>query len=714
MALPAGDLPIVALVGRPNVGKSSLFNRLTEAPQAVVEAAPGTTRDRLYAEADWGGGRFLVVDTGGLAFDAHDTLQEQTAKQANVAIAEADAIIFVVDVVTGPTPLDIDVAALLRRTGKPIILAANKADSVGRSEGANEFYALGIGKPHPVSAYHGMGTGDLLDGVLAALPAVEPAAEEDDTRLRIAIVGRPNVGKSLLLNRILGEERTVVSTVPGTTRDSIDSIVRYGGAHAAGEGPAELVLVDTAGIRSRAKVVPGVEHYSVLRSLRAIRRADVALLLTDATEPFTSQDTHIGGIIADETKGAVLLVNKWDLVAKDPHVMRRFQPEAQRAFRFMPWMPTLFVSALTGQRVNRILDTVLAAARERERRIPTGQLNELIGRATAGACAPLRAWSAPENLLCYPGGDTAPPVCLLRQRLQPDALRLSAVPGELHPPRVCLPRHGYPPHGPPTRPITSLQPHQPFPEAARPSSADCYTRGMTPVGQSYLLFQLQQIDSQGDGALQRIQELDTRLADRVQRRRPTATHRSTGKPCTTSGASCAIWELQLGSVQEKLTIEERRLYAGRGAPRSQLQSLHQEVESLQSRVSELEDAVLVAMEAVEEAEAAATAAAQRAAAAQAAGEQHREALGREKAEVEAQLRQLQHDRSDITAQLAPVSTALYDRLRQQAGGIAVAEVAQGRCQGCRLTLPSHTIQQARQADRLQQCPTCRRVLYIAL
>ncbi len=399
MTLPAGDLPIVALVGRPNVGKSSLFNRLTEAPQAVVEAAPGTTRDRLYAEADWGGGRFLVVDTGGLAFDTpglhsqmkiggadlaasepHDTLQEQTAKQAQVAIAEADAIIFVVDVVAGPTPLDLDVAALLRRTGKPVILAANKADSVGRSEGASEFYALGMGEPHPVSAYHGVGTGDLLDAVIKALPAVEPPAEADDTRLHVALVGRPNVGKSLLLNRLLGEERTVVSTVPGTTRDSIDSVVHYEGT--------ELVLVDTAGIRSKAKVAPGVEHYSVLRSLRAIRRADIALLLTDATEPFTSQDTHIGGIIADETKGAVLLVNKWDLIAKDPHVMRRFQPEAQRAFRFMPWMSTLFVSALTGQRVNRILDTVLAVARERELRIPTGQLNELIGRATAAHAPP--------------------------------------------------------------------------------------------------------------------------------------------------------------------------------------------------------------------------------------------------------------------------------------------------------------------------------------
>ena len=303
MTLPAGDRPIVALVGRPNVGKSSLFNRLTEAPQAVVEAVPGTTRDRLYAEADWGGGRFLVVDTGGLAFDTpglhsqmriggadlaasepHDTLQEQTAKQAQVAIAEADAIIFVVDVVTGPTPLDMDVAALLRRTEKPIILAANKADSVGRSEGANEFYALGMGEPHPISAYHGTGTGDLLDAVLKALPAVEPLAEDEDARLRVAIVGRPNVGKSLLLNQLLGEERTVVSDVPGTTRDSIDSVVHYDGT--------ELVLVDTAGIRKRAQVVPGVEHYSVLRSLRAIRRADVALLLTDATEPFTAQDTH--------------------------------------------------------------------------------------------------------------------------------------------------------------------------------------------------------------------------------------------------------------------------------------------------------------------------------------------------------------------------------------------------------------------------------------
>lgn len=250
--------------------------------------------------------------------------------------------------------------------------------------------------------------------------------------------------------------------------------------------------------------------------------------------------------------------------------------------------------------------------------------------------------------------------------------------------------------------------------AAQVTAADCYTRGMTPVGQSYLLFQLQRIDSQGDSTLQRIQELDARLADRdaeVAADHDAQVHQES---LHDQQRELRDLELQLGSVQEKLTTEERRLYAGRGAPRSQLESLHQEVESLQGRVTELEDAVLVAMEAVEEAEAAAAAAAERAAAAQAAGAQNREALGREKAEVEAQLRQLRRDRSAITAQLAPASTALYDRLRQQAGGIAVAEVAQGRCQGCRLTLPSYTIQQARQADRLQQCPTCRRVLYIAL
>ena len=237
---------------------------------------------------------------------------------------------------------------------------------------------------------------------------------------------------------------------------------------------------------------------------------------------------------------------------------------------------------------------------------------------------------------------------------------------------------------------------------------------MTPVGQSYLLFQLQQIDSQGDGALQRIQELDTRLADRAAEAAADRDAQAHQETLHDQQGELRDLELQLGSVQDKLTTEERRLYAGRGAPRSQLQSLHQEVESLQGRVTELEDAALVAMEAVEEAEAAAAAAAQRAAAAQAAGEQNREALGQDKAEVEAQLRRLQRDRSAITAQLAPASTALYDRLRKRAGGIAVAEVAQGRCQGCRLTLPSYTIQQARQADRLQQCPTCRRVLYVAL
>jgi len=373
--------PIVAVVGRPNVGKSTLFNRLIGQPLAIVEDLPGTTRDRLYADSEWNGRVFTVVDTGGLVFDESGEVEWKVREQAQIAIAEADVIVFVVDASTGLTAADREAADLLRRTDKPLILAANKADNENRRQAAVEFYELGLGDPIPISALHGTGTGDLLDAITASLAPEE--VEEPDEAIRVAIVGRPNVGKSSLLNALLGEERAIVSEIPGTTRDAIDTRLEWGGQ--------PVVLIDTAGIRRRGRIEPGVEKYSVLRAMRAIQRADVAVLVLDGVDGPTAQDAHVAGYILEEMKSVVVAVNKWDLVPKDSHTMHQYTQVVRGALRFMDYVPVLFISAKTGQRVGQVLDTALRVRDERLVRLSTAELNDILRQAVARQSPPTKA-----------------------------------------------------------------------------------------------------------------------------------------------------------------------------------------------------------------------------------------------------------------------------------------------------------------------------------
>lgn len=372
--------PIVALVGRPNVGKSTFFNRLVGERKAIVEDLPGTTRDRLYGDTEWNGRIFTVVDTAGLLLEEDDLTEgtpqieiaRRVREQAELAIAEADVIILLVDTREGLTAADAAVAEVLRNSSKPVVLAANKADNKERSLDAVEFYALSLGDPIPMSAYHGIGTGDVLDQVTAFLPVLEE--EEPEVSAKIAIVGRPNVGKSSLLNRLLGKERSVVSEVPGTTRDSIDTLLKVDGQ--------DILLIDTAGVRRRGKIERGVEKYSVLRTLRAIERSDVALLLIDASEGVTAQDTHVAGMILEQLKGVAILVNKWDLIVKDNDTFNAFMAHVRDAFNFIPYAPILFISAKSGQRVGQVLPLAMQIASERRKRISTADLNDLLRKAT--------------------------------------------------------------------------------------------------------------------------------------------------------------------------------------------------------------------------------------------------------------------------------------------------------------------------------------------
>ena len=375
------ERPVVALVGRPNVGKSTLFNRLVGERMAIVEDVPGTTRDRLYGDAEWTGVPFVVVDTGGLADDPSNDMLAAIRSQAEVAMDEADVIVFLVDAADGLMAADEDVAERLRMTKKPIVLAVNKADNPERRLNAVEFYTLGLGDPFPISAIHGTGTGDLLDQIVGQLP-VTPEDEADES-VKIALVGRPNVGKSSLLNRLLGEQRSIVSEVPGTTRDAIDTQIRYSGQ--------DITLIDTAGIRRRGKVEVGIEKYSVLRAMRAIQRADVALLLTDGAEGITAQDAHVAGYIIEEGKSAVLIINKWDLVEKDSHTLNEYARQVRGALNFLDYVPVLFISALTGQRVNQVIPTALRVYEARFQRIPTAELNRLLQDAVAHHPPPTRS-----------------------------------------------------------------------------------------------------------------------------------------------------------------------------------------------------------------------------------------------------------------------------------------------------------------------------------
>ena len=374
------EKPLVALVGRPNVGKSTLFNRLIGRRLAVVSDVAGTTRDRLYADAEWGGVAFTVVDTGGIEVtEGRNTapLSEDSEqflplirRQAAVAMEDADVIVQVVDGQTGISAADREVADILRTTQKPVIVAANKLESVKWWDTADEFYELGLGEVIAISALHGSGTGDLLDAIANALPPFAPDDEAEDESVRIAILGRPNVGKSTLLNKLVGEERVIVSPIAGTTRDAIDEKLRWHGQ--------EFTLIDTAGIRRRGKIDQGVEKYSVLRALKTLRRADVALLLIDGEEGVTSQDAHIGGMLTEENVGVIILVNKWDAVEKDAFTMPPYEKTVRSELAFLAYAPLLFVSAVTGQRLNKIFPTVLEVQAARHYRMSTGELNDMM------------------------------------------------------------------------------------------------------------------------------------------------------------------------------------------------------------------------------------------------------------------------------------------------------------------------------------------------
>jgi GTPase len=370
-------MAIVALVGRPNVGKSTLFNRLVGEHRAVVHDQPGTTRDRLYGSAEWRGREFAVVDTGGIGLETgRDDLLADVRLQAEEAIREADVIVFVVDATAGVTAADLAVADTLRRTGrKPLILVANKAESTRRQQDAAEFYALGLGEPIVISALHGEGTGDLLDAIVEWFPKTGATAEAEDA-VAIAIVGHPNVGKSSLLNALAGSPRSIVRGEAGTTRDAVDTVIRRDGK--------SIRLIDTAGIRRRGRVAPGVEKFSVLRAVRAIERADVAVLLIDATEGVLAQDSHVAGYVAEAAKGLIVAVNKWDLVEKHGRVQQEYTARVRQELKFATWAPVLFISAKTGQRVPRVLETALAVQAQRTQRVPTPRLNQVV-RAAAQA-----------------------------------------------------------------------------------------------------------------------------------------------------------------------------------------------------------------------------------------------------------------------------------------------------------------------------------------
>jgi GTP-binding protein len=372
---------IVAIVGRPNVGKSTLFNRLTGQRQAIVDETAGLTRDRLYGVAEWRGRRFTLVDTAGLdpALVPDDPgiaeLTRGTQQQARLAIEEADVCIFMVDVRAGVTGLDEDVARILRPGGKPVILAGNKADSSADPYYSHELYRLGLGEPRLISALSGTDTGDLLDEVLERLPAPDGAAEERVDELRVAIIGRPNVGKSSLLNYLVGEERALVSSVAGTTRDTVDTVVDHGGR--------QVRLVDTAGIRRRGVISTDIEHYSLLRAMRALERSDVALVVVDSSEGIVAQDRHIAGYAAEAGKGVVIIANKWDLVPQEDRADPEILTKIGAAFDFVPGVPVLTLSALQGRNVAKVLDTAERVADGRATRIPTPALNQLVREAVA-------------------------------------------------------------------------------------------------------------------------------------------------------------------------------------------------------------------------------------------------------------------------------------------------------------------------------------------
>ena len=367
--------PIVAIVGRPNVGKSTLFNKLTGQRLAIVEDTPGVTRDRIFCDCEWCGHKFLLVDTGGIEPNIDDGLLAHMREQAQIAIDSADCIIMVGEIGAGVTAQDQDIAGMLMRSGKPVVLAVNKCDKVGEPPmELYDFYSLGIGDIVPISSVHGHGTGDLLDTVCENLHFDDNDEEEED-RIPVAVIGRPNVGKSSLINHILGENRLIVANEAGTTRDAIDTMVenQYG----------KFIFTDTAGLRKRDKVESGVERYSVLRSLAAVERSRVCVIMIDATVGFTEQDSKVAGYAHDQGKACIIAVNKWDAVEKDSYTMDKMRKQLEEDFSFMSYAPILFISAKTGQRLDKLFENIQYVDVQNGTRIPTGALNEMLARSTA-------------------------------------------------------------------------------------------------------------------------------------------------------------------------------------------------------------------------------------------------------------------------------------------------------------------------------------------
>ena len=382
--------PIVAIVGRPNVGKSTLFNALAGSRISIIQDTPGVTRDRIYADVEWLDRSFTMIDTGGIEPDTNDIILSQMREQAQIAIDTADVILFMTDLKQGLVDADAKVADMLRRSHKPVLLVVNKVDSFVRDEAAvYEFYNLGIGDPYPVSAANRTGIGDLLDEVLKRLPE-KNASEEEDTRPKVAIVGKPNVGKSSIINRLLGEDRLIVSDIAGTTRDAVDTVVKYDGK--------EYVFIDTAGIRRKNRIKEDLEHYMIVRAVGAVERADVVVVVIDATEGVTEQDAKIAGIAHERGKGIIIAVNKWDAVEKDTHTVKKFSDKIRQTLSFMAYADILFVSAKSVQMLTRLYSMVDEVIESANRRVGTGVLNEILSEAVALQQPPM---DKGKRLKCY-------------------------------------------------------------------------------------------------------------------------------------------------------------------------------------------------------------------------------------------------------------------------------------------------------------------------
>ncbi|MBQ5544738.1 MAG: ribosome biogenesis GTPase Der [Clostridia bacterium] len=367
--------PIVAVVGRPNVGKSTLFNKLIGRRLSIVEDTPGVTRDRIYGDCEWRSRPFLLIDTGGIEPESDDIILSKMRSQAQIAIDSADVIVMVTDLRAGVVATDQEVAAMLQKSGRPIVLCVNKCDNIGSLPPEfYEFYNLGIGEPYPVSAVHGHGTGDLLDAVFQYFPP-ETEAENDDEFIKVAVIGKPNAGKSSLINRVAGEERVIVSDIAGTTRDAIDTVIE--------NEKGRFLFIDTAGIRRKSRIKDNIERYSILRAEASVERADVCVIMIDATEGFTEQDSKVAGIAHEAGKGCIIAVNKWDAVEKDGGTMNAFRKKLENDFSFMAYAPIIFISAKTGQRIDRLFELITYVANQNATRISTGMLNDVLADATS-------------------------------------------------------------------------------------------------------------------------------------------------------------------------------------------------------------------------------------------------------------------------------------------------------------------------------------------